>query len=60
MKEGEDRFLFEIPDVALTFNRHWRVVSRERHHCASADVGTIVSRACAIVVGVVFYSPHGR
>lgn len=48
----EDWFLFEIPDVALTFNRHSRVVSRERHHCASADV----SRACAIVVGVVLAS----
>lgn len=46
MGRREDGFLFEIPDVALTFNRHWHVMSRERHHCASADVGTIVSRAC--------------
>lgn len=62
MKEGDwvdDGFFFEISDVALTFNRHWRVMSRERHHCASVDVERIVSHACVyrtIVVGVVLAS----
>lgn len=55
----ENGFFFEISDVALTFNRHWRVMSRERHHCASADVERIVSHACVyrtIVIGVVLAS----